>query len=197
MKRNNVIKQKIEKYLPSIIYSLLEVLVGILIGNLLGLKCTNSLSLILLFSIIRMVFKDCLHYKSCIKCFVWTEIFYCEMFLICKIDFLLSILFAIFSAFILTGRGNISDMFMWGGNKLNNNVYDWVKFNQDNEKLKQYEENLRKTDKKKYFIFIYRYREFKSYSDISKIMDIDIQRICDEINIMSHFIEYSIRLGED
>ena len=86
---------------------------------------------------------------------------------------------------------------MWGGNKLNGNVYDWVKYNQENEKLKQYENNLKQTDKKKYFIFIYRFREFRSYSDISKIMDIDIQRICDEINIMSHFIEYSIRLGGD
>ena len=36
---------------------------------------------------------------------------------------------------------------MWGGNKLNNNVYDWVKFNQDNEKLKQYEEIIRKLNK--------------------------------------------------
>ena len=53
---------------------------------------------------------------------------------------------------------------------------------------------IKKTDKKKYFIFVYRFREFKSYSDISKIMDIDIQRISDEVKIISHFIEYSIRL---
>ena len=60
--------------------------------------------------------------------------------------------------------------------------------------LIEYENNLKKTDKRKYFIFVYRFREFKSYSEISKIMDIDIQRISDEVKIISHFIEYSIRL---
>ena len=187
-------KETIEKYLPSIVYSLLEFLVGVLVGSLLGISYVHSISLILIFSIIRFIFKNPLHYKSCIKCFIWTEIFYCEIMLICKIDFFLSILFAIFSAFILTGRGNISDMFMWGGNTLNNSVFNWVKFNQDNEKLIKYEQNLKETDKQKYFIFIYRFKEFKSYSEIAKLMDMDIQRISDEVKIISHFIEYSIRL---
>lgn len=82
------------------------------------------------------------------------------------------------------------------GNTLNNEVFDWVKFNQDNEKLIKYENNLKETDKQKYFIFVYRFREFKTYSQIAKIMDMDIQRISDEIKIMSHFIEYSIRLDK-
>jgi hypothetical protein len=89
---------------------------------------------------------------------------------------------------------DLNKLFFWGGNVLNQEVFDWVKFNQNNEKLIEYENNLKKTDKRKYFIFVYRFREFKSYSEISKIMDIDIQRISDEVKIISHFIEYSIRL---
>lgn len=62
------------------------------------------------------------------------------------------------------------------------------------KKLIEYEAKLKETDKQKYYIFKYRFREFKSYSQIAKIMDMDGQRISDEIKIMSHFIEYSIRL---
>ena len=128
---------------------------------------------------------------------IWSALVFLSLYALSSLDLYAITILIIFTAFISTGKADIEDMFMWGGNRLNNNVYDWVKFNQSNEKLKRYEQKLKETDKKKYFIFIYRFREFRSYSEISKIMDIDIQRICDEINIMSHFIEYSIRLGED
>ena len=85
---------------------------------------------------------------------------------------------------------------MWGGNALNNEVFNWVKFNQNNEKLIKYENDLDKTDKRKYFIFRYRFREFRSYNEIAKLMGLPTQRISDELNTMSHFIEYSIRLDK-
>lgn len=53
---------------------------------------------------------------------------------------------------------------------------------------------LKENDKKKYFIFVYYFEEGKSFETISKIMDIDRQRIGEEIAIISHFIEYGIRL---
>lgn len=95
----------------------------------------------------------------------------------------------------ITNIKDLNQLFFWGGNKLNKEVFDWVKFNPNNEKLLKYEQDLKEHDKQKYVIFKYRFREFKSYSDISKLMDIDIQRISDEIKVISHFIEYSIRLG--
>lgn len=117
-----------------------------------------------------------------------------SLFLVYKTGVLVSILTIIFAATILSGNGDYKDIFMWGGNNLNRIVFDWVKFNQDNEKLFNYEKKLRETDRQKYFIFIYRFREFKSYSQIANLMDMDVQRISEEIKIMSHFIEYSIRL---
>ena len=84
---------------------------------------------------------------------------------------------------------------MWKGNNLNQRVFEWVKFNQDNKKLLEYEHNLEKTNTKKYLIFIYRFREFKKYSHIAELMDTDPQRISDAIQIMSHFIAYGIMLS--
>ena len=105
------------------------------------------------------------------------------------------ILLTIFTGFVSTGKADINDMFMWKGSDLNQQVFEWVKFNQDNKKLIEYEHNLEKTDKRKYFIYVYRFKEFKKYSEIAELMETDPQRISDEVKIMSHFIEYSIRLS--
>lgn len=186
--------KKLIYYLPSVIFNLAEILIVILIGELLVLSFPKILTLILLFSITRIYLKQALHYKDWRLCLLMTTAFFLSLFVVAKCNFLVALLLTTFEALILTGKGNINDMFMWGGNSLNTEVFNWVKFNQDNEKLIKYENDLKETDRQKYFIFKYRFREFKSYSQIAKIMDMDAQRISDEIKIMSHFIEYSIRL---
>lgn len=188
--------KKILYYLPSIIFNVAETLVIILVGKLLGLTITQMLIILLMFAIIRMLLKPALHYKDWYRCLIWSTLFFLSLFVVAKVSFIVCVLLTIFEAIILTHKGNINDIFMWGGNKLNTEVFNWVKFNQNNEKLKKYEENLKETDKQKYYIFRYRFREFKSYNQIADLMDMDAQRISDEIKIMSHFIEYSIRLDD-
>ena len=186
-------------YLPSIIFNLLEILVSILIGYLLNAKLDDMILIILLFNLIRNLSKQPVHYKDFKLCFIWTVLFYTSLFLVSKLGFKIYLICTIFSAIILTNKGNIFEVFknsgQWGGNLLNKEVLDWVKFNQDNELLKKYEKDLYNTDKLKYFIFKYRFREFKTYDIIAELIGKDKQRICEEINIMSHFIEYSIRLN--
>lgn len=186
--------RKIFYYLPSIIFNIVEFLVIILIGVLLEIDIVDIICIILLFAIIRMLTKSAIHYKDWKLCLLWSTLQMFSLFLVCKTDIIVSILFIVFAAIVLSGKGDIGDIFMWGGNSLNNRVFDWVKFNQDNEKLKQYEKRLKETDKQKYFIFIYRFKEFKSFSQIAGLMGISTQRISEEIKTMSHFIEYSIRL---
>ncbi len=186
--------KRIFYYLPSIIFNVAEFLVIFLIGVLLEIKAIDIIAIILLFGIIRMLTKSAIHYKDWRLCLLWSTLQMFSLFLVWKIDVFVGVLFIVFSAIILSGKGNIEDIFMWGGNKLNAEVFTWVKFNQDNEKLKMYEDKLKETDRQKYFIFIYRFREFKSYNQIAELMDINTQRISEELNVMSHFIEYSIRL---
>lgn len=189
-------KEKIFYYLPSIIFNIAEFLIIILIGVLLEIKLLNIIFLILLFATTRMALKGAMHYKDWKECLLWTTLQVTSLFLASKVGMIMSIIATIFSAMILSGKGNIQDIFMWKArNALNKEVFNWVKFNQDNPKLKAYEEKLKETDKKKYYIFKYRFREFKSYSQIDEIMDLGgTPRVAEELNIMSHFIEYSIRL---
>lgn len=183
-------------YLPSIIFNIAESLAIILIGFSLRLNFFEILVILLTFAITRVLCGSAMHYKSWKLCLIWSSLQLFSLFLTAKVNLIIGVLTTTFAGIILSGKGNINDMLMWGGNILNNEVFDWVKFNQDNEKLIKYESNLKETDKQKYFIFVYRFREFKTYSQIAKIMDMDIQRISDEIKIMSHFIEYSIRLDK-
>lgn len=186
--------KKIFYYLPSIIFNVIESIVIILIGVLLRLKIEDIIIVILLFGIVRMLTKGAIHYKDWKRCLLWSTLQMFSLFLVYKVGINISILITTFSAIILSKKGDINDIFMWGGNNLNNTVFAWVKFNQENDKLIKYEERLKETDRQKYFIFKYRFREFKSYNQIANLMDMDAQRISEEIKIMSHFIEYSIRL---
>lgn len=138
-----------------------------------------------------------LHADNLLHCFILSNFFLISCLFIYKFSLnymnnqdsiILSILLVILANFVTT------DCLWWKRNELNARVYDWAKYNLDNEELIKYKERLKENDKRKYYIFIYYFEENKSVSQISNIMDIDIQRIGEEINIMSHHIEYGIRL---
>lgn len=193
-------KNKFLYYLPSIIFNIAEIVVSIIVGYLLHCKFEDMIISLLLFNLIRNLSKKPIHYKNCILCFIWTEIFYITLFYLSKINFKVMIICDIFYGIILTNKGDLIKNFknfgLWGGNSLNKEVMDWVMYNQENLMLYKYEKNLYDLDKIKYKIFEYRFRKMKSYKEISNLMDMDIQRINEEIKTITHFIKYSIILNE-
>lgn len=100
----------------------------------------------------------------------------------------LSTILVILASFITT------DCLWWKRNELNARVCEWVRYNLKNEELLNYKEQLRQNDKRKYYIYVYYFEEGKSQNLIARIMDIDVQRIGEEIGTMSHHIEFGIRL---
>lgn len=183
-------------YLPNILFNVLEIGAIFMMGILLNIPVPHIVAIFLTFILNKIVHKKSMHYKDLYLCFIWSSALFVSYYLLSMINIYVALVSTCLYVFFTqkTDIKDLNQLFFWSGNVLNQEVFDWVKFNQNNEKLLEYENNLKKTDKKKYFIFVYRFREFKSYSDISKIMDIDIQRISDEVKIISHFIEYSIRL---
>ena len=152
-----------------------------------------------IFSVINVFIpdKNRIHASRLLHCFILSIFFLIYCLIIYKFSLyymsqqdsmILSILLVILANFTTT------ENLWWKRNELNSRVYDWVKFNIDNEELLKYKEKLKENDKKKYYIFMYYFFEHKSISQISEIMEIDIQRIGEEIKIISHHIEYGIRL---
>lgn len=183
-------------YLPNIIFNVFEIFVIFVIGMVLKVSFEYILIIFIAFILNKVIFGKSMHYKDWYLCLIWSVLLFISFYLLSKISIEIAVFYTTAYVFF-SDKTNIKDLdrlFFWGGNNLNQTVFDWVKFNQENEKLIKYENRLKETDKQKYFIFVYRFREFKSYSQIAKLMDIDAQRISEEIKTMSHFIEYSIRL---
>lgn len=183
-------------YLPNIIFNVFEIFVIFVIGMVLKVSFEYILIIFIAFILNKVIFGKSMHYKDWYLCLIWSVLLFVSFYLLSKISIEIAVFYTTAYVFF-SNKTNIKDLdklFFWGGNNLNQTVFDWVKFNQENEKLIKYESRLKETDKQKYFIFIYRFREFKSYNQIAKLMDMDAQRISEEIKTMSHFIEYSIRL---
>lgn len=187
---------KVKNFIKVLVFNILETIVIFFLGEIFNVDVNIRIMFMGLFFLTRMIIGSPKHYKKAYMCALWSSLVFLSLYTLSSLDILPIIILTIFTGFISTGKADINDMFMWGGNTLNKVVFDWVKFNQDNEDLMKYERMLKKTDRQKYFIFKYRFREFKSYSQIADIMGMGTQRISEEINVMSHFIEYSIRLDK-
>jgi hypothetical protein len=152
-----------------------------------------------IFAIINALIPDKyrIHADRLLHCFILSLLFLFSCIIVYKIalnymsneeSIILSILLVILANFTTTS------FLWWKRNELNERVVEWVRFNLNNEKIIEYKEQLKKFDNRKYIIFVYYFEEHKSFETISKLMDIDRQRIGEEIAIMSHYIEYGIRL---
>lgn len=116
-----------------------------------------------------------------------------SLFTLLKVDLVISILFAIFSAFILTGKSNIRDMYLWKGKDAPSkyqDIIDFIKYNELDDKLLEFEEKIKKRDNKEYLIYKYRFKENKTFSEISELLEMEGPRIAQHLEK----IAFAIRL---
>lgn len=182
-------------FIKVLIFNIIETIIIFLLGGIFNVEINKRIMFMVIFFIVRMLIGEPKHYKKAYMCALWSSLVFLSLYSLSSLDLFSIILLTIFTGFISTGRADINEMYMWNGTKLNQEVFEWVKFNQNNSKLIEYERNLYNTDKRKYYIFVYRFKEFKSYAEIARLMEISERRVAEEIRIMCHFIEYSIRLS--
>ena len=196
-----------KKLISAIIFNIAETVLIFLVGKLLlklplALVITIMATFLLTRAIITIYMKSknintkaTLHFKSWYRCLIWSLLIQLTLFLIVKVELWQSIILAVYAGFLLTGKANIEDMYLWGGNDLNQRVYEWVIFNLDsNKELMNYEKQLKENDARKYYIYVYRFRERKTYKQIAEIMDIAERRVTEELGIISHYIEYRYKI---
>ena len=97
-----------------------------------------------------------------------------SLFVLLKVDLILSILFAIFSAFIMTGKSNIKDTYMWTGKVSKYDALkDFVAISPNHPILLEHEAYWRKNYPIRYEIFKMYFRENKTYQEIANIKGFD------------------------
>lgn len=164
--------------IPIILFNLFEIICVYLLGLAFHIPKDIIVIIMLLFVLARYTFGKPLHYKSPYRCFIMTLLVFLSMFIVFNVNIYVSILFTIFDAFILTGNGNIEDMFMWSGKKTQyQDIIDYIKYNPLNDKIKEFEEKLQDQDNLSYLIYKYRFKDLLTFQEISDRLDIETNRI--------------------
>lgn len=172
-------------------FNLAEIATLILLGMLFNIQITHMIYVMLSFFLGRMFCGKQLHYKKWQFCFVWTLLIFLSLFVLIKIELPLSIILTIFASYILTGKANITEMFMWKGKSTKyQDIIDYIKYHPLSDELVKFEENIRKQDDLAYLIYKYRFKEELSFSQISERLQMDTQRITEQLEKVA----FAIRL---
>ena len=165
--------------LPSIMFNLVETALIFLMAYLLSLGVINTLIILLVFQISRFHFKMPKHYKSWQQCLIWTLVLFTSLFVVARVDITVGALTTIFAAYILSGKADIKDMYMWKNGKPSKyqKLYDYIKYNGLNSDLLDMEDNLMRYDTQMYMIYKRKFRENKSFEEIREEFDLENPRI--------------------
>lgn len=162
--------ERYKRIISTVIFNIAETILIFLIGRILGLEINNILIVMLCFMISRGCFGKSLHFKTWYRCLIWSFLILLSLFLILKIDLKISILFTIFSAFIMTGKSNINDMYLWSGKTSKYDALkDFVSLSPNNPIILEHEEYWRKNYPIRYKIFKLYFRENRSYDEIKEL----------------------------
>lgn len=185
--------KKYSKLIQTIIFNIAETVLILLSGLALNLDIRYILIVMLVFMISRGLFGNPLHFKTWYRCLIWSLLILTSLFVVLKVDLIISILFAIFSAFIMTGKSNIKDMYLWkndGEPSKYQDIINYIKYNELEDKLIEFERKIKDRDNLEYLIYKYRFKDNKTFSEISELLDMDNPRIVEHLDK----IAFAIRL---
>lgn len=166
--------ERIRELLPTLIFNIAETLIIFLCGVCLKLEINYVLLIMLTFMISRGLFGKALHFKTWYRCLIWSTLIMLSLFVLLKVDIIVSILFAIFSAFIMTGKSNIKDLYLWTGRiSKYDALKNFVAISPNHPILLEHEEYWRKNYPIRYEIFNLYFRENQTYEYIAKLKGYD------------------------
>lgn len=178
-------REKVKNILSTLIFNIAETILIFLMGRLLGLPINHIVIIMLTFMISRGLFGQALHFKTWYRCLVWSLLILLSLFVLLKVDFIISVMFAIFSAFIMTGKSNIEDMYLWNRKdepSKYQDIMDFVKYNELDDKLLEFEEKIKRRDAREYLIYKYRFKEGKTFAEISELLDMESPRVAQHLD---------------
>lgn len=173
-----------KKLITTIVFNVAETTLILLSGLMLGVELKNIVLVMLVFMISRGFFGKPLHFKTWYRCLVWSLLILTSLFVVLKVSLVLSVLFAVFGAFIMTGKSNINDMYLWkndGESSKYRDVEEFVKYHEFDDILLEFERKLKDRDPE-YLIYKYRFKDRKTFAEISELLDMDTPRIVEHLD---------------
>lgn len=174
----------LKENIGGIIFNIAETIVIFLIGLALQLETKFIIMLMLTFMISRGFFGKALHFKTWYRCLIWSTLIMLSIFVILKVDLVISILFAIFGAFIMTRKSDITSLYLWknhGEPSKYQDIVDFIKYNQFDDKLIEFERKLKDNSTIEYLVYKYRFKDNKTFGEISELLDMECPRIAEKL----------------
>lgn len=84
----------------------------------------------------------------------------------------------------MTGRSNINDMYLWKNNgepSKYQDILDFIKYHELDDKLIEFERKVKERDTLEYLIYKYRFKEGKTFNEMSELLDMDGPRIAQRL----------------
>ena len=166
--------ERFKKILPSLIFNIAETVIIALMGILLKLPINYVVLVMLTFLIARGSFGKPLHFKTWYRCLIWSALIMLSLFVLLNVDLVVSITFAIFAAFIMTGKSNVNDMYLWKNSNEPSkyqDIIDFVKYNEFDDKLLEFERKIKERSNLEYLIYKYKFKDGKTFNEISELLD--------------------------
>lgn len=180
--------ERFKKILPSLIFNIAETVIIALMGTVLNVPINYIILTMLSFMITRAMFGKALHFKTWYRCFIWSTLIMLGLFVWLKVQLAVSITFAIFAAFIMTGKSNIQDMYLWKNSEEGSkyqDVINFIKYNELDDKLIEFENKIKNRNNLEYLIYKYRFKEDKTFDEMSDILDIKGPRLVEYLDKIS------------
>lgn len=176
--------ERFKKLLPTIIFNLAETLIVVLIGILLNIPISYIILIIFAFLIPKGIVGKTLHFRTWYRCLICSSLTMLSLFVLFKVDLVISIMFAIFTSLIMTRHFDISDMYLWKNHGEPSNyqdVVEFIKYNELDTRLLEFEDKIKKRNNLEYLIYKYRLKEGKTFNEIEELLDISGPRIVEKL----------------
>lgn len=197
-------------------YGILVIVVLTVIAVLLNLFPFSLVGLIIclvqipVYLFARAKFCNPIHAEGLNICFVLTTLFYILLFICVKglialtnlpITIIFSILLTVLSCYVTSTLPNKMDKLgklFFGYKKHDDSKYikliDFIKFNGIDEKLLDAEERLKKLDSQMYLVYKRKFRENKTFKEISEEFDIENPRIVEFLDKVYYYMIGTLKI---
>lgn len=185
-------------YLPNILFNLFEIAVIIIIGFVFRLKFGYIACIFISFILNKVFWGKSMHYKDWYICLFWSALLFISFYLLSYISIELACLSTCCFIFCSENANikELDNLFMWKKEILSKyaDIEEYIKYNEFNEKLIKFENNLKQHDNKLYLIYKYRFKDKLTFNEISERLDYyPTQRITEKLDA----IALSIRMMKE
>ena len=145
-----------KKFLFKLLFNIVETLVIFMIGLIFKLSPSLIIVLMITFFLTRMFCGQPKHYNKWYRCFIWSVLTFTSVLALTNLHIIANILLTVFTAFIVTGRADISDLYQWKGRNSNySDIDEFIKFNEFDDKLIEFENKLKERDNLLYLLYYF------------------------------------------